>query len=129
MRPAEPTRGALIAYARQQAQIAGIDPDLFCRQINQESGWNPKAESLAGAQGIAQVVPRWHPEVIDPYDPFESLDWAAKTMAGYIANYGGWALALAAYNAGAPTVDRLGDAVFEIDETRRYIRAILGVEP
>jgi soluble lytic murein transglycosylase-like protein len=43
--------------ARQDATNAGINPDLFERQINQESGFNPDAVSPAGAIGISQIMP------------------------------------------------------------------------
>ena len=42
-----------VAIARQDAIDAGIPPDYFVRQINQESGFNPNAVSPAGAVGIA----------------------------------------------------------------------------
>jgi soluble lytic murein transglycosylase-like protein len=50
-----------IAIARQDAIEAGISPDLFVRQINRESGFDPQALSPAGAQGIAQFMPKHWP--------------------------------------------------------------------
>ena len=35
----------------------GISPQLLAAQIEQESGWDRRAESSAGAQGIAQFMP------------------------------------------------------------------------
>ena len=61
------------AVAVRAAQRAGINPAIFLRQINQESGFNPNARSSAGAVGIAQIVPRWHPGV-DATDPVASLN-------------------------------------------------------
>src|SRR5579863_5153003 len=43
-----------IAIAQQDATAAGISPDYFVRQINQESGFNPNAVSPSNAEGIAQ---------------------------------------------------------------------------
>lgn len=34
-----------------------ITPSIIAAQIDAESGWNPKARSSAGAQGIAQFIP------------------------------------------------------------------------
>ncbi len=86
--------------ARTYATEAGIDPDIFVAQINQESGFDPLAGSSAGAQGIAQIIPRYHPGV-DPWDPDSSLRYAAQLMAGHIQNYGGdIRKALTAYHAG-----------------------------
>lgn len=49
--------GDLRAYARGVAAQYGLDPDVFERQIDQESGFNPQAVSPAGAKGIAQFMP------------------------------------------------------------------------
>lgn len=122
---AEPTREELIEYARTAAIRNGIDPEIFVRQINQESGFNVSAKSPAGAKGIAQIVPVWHPGVnVD--DPFESLDYAAALMASHFAKYGDYPRALAAYNAGGGTVDKYG-GVPPFEETQRYVKSILGV--
>src|SRR5207302_1257091 len=79
------------AIARQDAIDNGLNPDLFERQINQESGWNPNAVSQMGAIGIAQIMPRtaagWN---VDPHDPVASLSAAAKAMAWYQNHYGSY---------------------------------------
>ena len=119
--------GDLRAYARQAAARAGIDPNVFEAQINQESGFNPSAHSPAGAIGIAQIMPQtaagWK---VDPTDPYAALDAAATNMARYQQQYGGDAAkALAAYNAGSGAVDKYG-GVPPYEETQRYVRNILG---
>jgi hypothetical protein len=116
--------GPLQDYARQAALRAGVDPDIFSRQIQQESGFNPSAKSPAGATGIAQIVPQYHPGV-DPTDPYASLDYAANLMKSNLGKYGGdYAKALSAYNAGAGAVDRYG-GVPPFEETQRYVNTIL----
>ena len=55
--PAAVACGTLQDFARQAAQKIGLDPDIFMRQIQQESGFNPTAKSPAGAAGIAQFMP------------------------------------------------------------------------
>src|SRR5262252_261397 len=119
--------GDLQAYARQAAQKAGIDPDIFVRQIQQESGFNPNAQSPAGAQGIAQFMPGTAQGMgVDPHDPYAALDAAARLDAQHLAQYGGdWSKALAAYNAGAGNVDKYG-GVPPFAETQRYVSTILG---
>ncbi|MDA8186847.1 MAG: lytic transglycosylase domain-containing protein [Dehalococcoidales bacterium] len=119
-----PTRDELVEYAIEQANANGIDPNIFVRQIDQESGFNPNVQSPAGAIGIAQIVPRWHPGV-DPWDPYASLRYAARLMRGYLDQFGSYALALAAYNAGAGAVQQYG-GVPPYEETQRYVAAILG---
>lgn len=122
-----------VAIARQEAYNAGISPDLFVRQINQESGFNPWAVSPAGAIGIAQFMPGTAASLgINPRDPLQSLRGAAQLMAGYARQYGVYAKALAAYNAGPGTVNwavRMGGANWYgwlPYETRNYIRVIMG---
>jgi len=123
-----------VSLAQADAQSAGIPPDLFVRQINQESGFNPYAYSPAGAEGIAQFEPATAAGLgIDPWDPVQALQGAADLMARYRRDYGGdYAKALAAYNGGSGT---LNDAIqncgpfwlsCEPAETRHYVHTILG---
>lgn len=88
----------LKAVAREAAERAGVPAEMFVRQIQQESGFRPDAHNAASnATGVAQIVPRWHPDV-DPRDPVASLWYAARLMAGHYARFGSWRKALAAYN-------------------------------
>ena len=65
--------------ARLDAQQNGISADLFEKQINQESGFNPNAVSPAGAIGIAQFMPSTAQGLgINPYDAVQSLSGAAS---------------------------------------------------
>lgn len=122
------------ALARQDATDNGISADLFERQINQESGFNPNAVSPMGAIGIAQIMPStatgWH---VDPHDPVASLSAAASAMARYNNQYGSYQKALAAYNCGTYCVNT-AIAQYGVNwrtdvpaETDRYITAIMGV--
>ena len=108
--------------ARQAADAAGFDPDIFAAVIDHESGFDPEAVSHAGAIGIAQIVPRWHPNV-DPRDPVASLHYSANLLAAYRAEFGSDTLALAAYNAG-PSLIREIRTVPDYPETVAYIRGI-----
>jgi soluble lytic murein transglycosylase-like protein len=122
------------AIAKQKAEKYGLLPDVFLRQIQQESGFNPGAVSEAGALGIAQIMPStargWG---VNPRDPVASLDAAARNMAAYIKTYGGkssndpvkvrsaYEKALQAYNAGPGSVGR-----YLPNETKNYISKIIG---
>jgi len=124
------------ALARQKATKYGLLPDVFERQIEAESGFNPKAVSSAGARGIAQIMPStakgWG---VNPDDPQAALEAAAKNMAGYVKTYGGmgttdptkvrgaYEKALQAYNAGPGSVGR-----YLPSETKGYISKIVGPE-
>ena len=98
---------AFVTLAAQDALAAGISPTLYVRQINAESSFNPKALSPAGAEGIAQLLPATAAALrVNPWDPVASLRAAARLMASYVSRYGGdYAKALAAYNAGPPTLE------------------------
>jgi len=119
--------GPLQDYARQAALKAGIDPDIFVRQIQQESGFNPNARSPAGATGVAQFMPATAQGMgVDPTDPYQSLEGAARLMASHLQQYGGdYSKALAAYNAGPGNVAKYG-GVPPFEETQRYVNTILG---
>lgn len=125
-----------VAIAQQDAVSAGISPDYFVRQINQESGFNPNAISPAGAVGIAQFEPGTAAGLgINPYDPVQSLQAAARLMASYANQYGGnYAMALAAYNGGSGTVQNAINTCGAANwmnclpaETRSYIAVIMGI--
>ena len=120
--------------ARQVAGQYGLDPDIFVRQINQESGFNPVAVSPAGARGIAQIMPAtakgWG---VDPSDPNAALAAAAKNMASYRNTYlkqglddaEAYRRALAVYNAGPGAVAKY-KGVPPYQETQNYINRIMG---
>lgn len=100
----------LIGQARQIAKQHGIPEDLFLKQINQESGWNPKAKSGAGALGLVQVMPStakaYGVSSQDLLDPIKNMDLAAKIMQKNLNTYkGDPVLALAAYNGGGGSID------------------------
>lgn len=112
-------RSWYVNRARQYARGAGIDENIFVRQISQESGFNPSARSPAGAIGIAQIVPKWHPGV-DPTNPDASLRYAATHMANLHKRYGNYEDALSVYNSGRPFSEGR-----KIGETRAYVAKIL----
>ena len=98
---------------------------LFLSLIERESGWNPRAISPKGAQGLGQLMPDTARDlgVSDPFDPAQNLDGAARYFAAQLARFGDVALALAAYNAGPEAVARHG-GVPPYAETRAYVAAL-----
>jgi hypothetical protein len=105
--------------ARRYAKQYHVPTNMFMRQIGAESGWNPNAQSPAGALGIAQIVPKWHPGV-DPMNPKAALNYAARLMASQYSKYGTWRDALSAYNSGRPW-----EQGQNIEETRNYVTKIM----
>lgn len=121
--------GMAAMYARQY----GLDPELFVRQIAQESRFNPDAVSPKGAVGIAQIMPDTARDpgygvtpIEDRTDPEESLRFSAELMRALLDEYNGdYGLALAAYNAGPGRVNEAG-GIPNIPETQNYVSSILG---
>jgi soluble lytic murein transglycosylase-like protein len=103
-----------------------LPPGLLARVGEVESSLNPLARSSAGAVGIMQVVPRWHPSLGEAgaLDPEKAIPYAAKILRAWRDEFDSWALALAAYNAGPGAVRQYG-MVPPFTETRAYIQKIL----
>ena len=132
--PGLPASNPLVQMAKGAAQTHGINAVTFLRQIRAESNFDPQAKSQAGALGIAQLLPSTASFLrVNPWQPQEALEGAARLMAQYHERYGGDdARALAAYNAGSGAMDqaqsRCGLTWFSClpGETQRYIQTILG---
>lgn len=82
-----------------------LPPNLLARMAYKESNCDPLAVSKAGAQGIMQIIPKWHPGV-DPFKPAEAIHHAGKYMRENFDRFGSWRAALAAYNWGPSNVQR-----------------------
>lgn len=116
-------------YAAQFSAAAkkhGLD-DAWLRAIaHAESGFDAKAVSPKGAQGLMQLMPTTARGygVTDAYSPAQSIDAGAKHLHMLLRRYGGdLTLAAAAYNAGAGAVARFG-GVPPYRETRAYIAKV-----
>jgi soluble lytic murein transglycosylase-like protein len=80
----------------------GVPFEIAHSQINQESGFRARVCSNAGACGIAQFIATTAKRFkVNRNDPHSSLDGAMRYMAKLRKDYGGWEVALAAYNGGA----------------------------
>ncbi len=118
-------RGQFMELARSAARRHRVPADLFFKLIQQESGWNPKAISPAGAIGLTQLMPQTAKSLrVDPYNPKENLEGGARYLSQQYRTFGSWRLALAAYNAGPGAVKKYG-GVPPFKETRNYVRVIL----
>ena len=133
---------------RAGAICQGITPALIAAQIDVESGWNPRAQSSAGAMGISQFMPQtWaavgkdgdgdgKADIMNPHDAIltqghymcdqysrAQSDINAGTLSGDPID-----LALAAYNAGYGAVLNAG-GIPDYAETRKYITKIRALIP
>lgn len=133
----------LIASAKEN----GLDPILVASLIRQESLWNPRAVSPAGARGLMQLLPSVGKTVaaskgISPWDaallyqPAINIELGTAHLSGLFRRYSNVVRVLAAYNAGESRVAKWAGKRGAEDpeifteripfvETRDYVRIIL----
>jgi hypothetical protein len=106
----------------------GLDPKLLSAVARAESGYDPTSVSGAGAQGLMQLMPETAKSLgVNPFDPAQAVDGAARMLAGNLQKFGSTDLAVAAYNAGAGAVSRYG-GIPPYPETQAYVRKVLAYQ-
>jgi soluble lytic murein transglycosylase len=130
-----------------EAAAHGVDPTLVAAVIRQESSFDPRATSTAGARGLMQMMPRvaraiaraediaeYTPALL--YRPEANVRLGVTHLKGFTEHYDHPARALAAYNAGPGRVARWSrlpgarDAELFVEripfaETRGYVRTVM----
>jgi tetratricopeptide (TPR) repeat protein len=123
-----------------------LDPLIFLALVREESHFDPKAGSWAGALGLAQLMPFTGRAVAKRFSvelerdhffiPKVNLLLGATYFKDMIDEFGEYYLALAAYNAGPHRVRRWLGELGDLDEdlfiefipfreTRNYVRRVL----
>jgi soluble lytic murein transglycosylase-like protein len=119
----------LAAYGddiRSAAKVSGVNAALLRAIIHAESGFNARALSYKGAQGLMQLMPGTASDlgVGDAFDPAENISGGARYLATLLRDYqGDVKLAAAAYNAGAGAVAKYG-GVPPYAETQVYVKRV-----
>ncbi|HEX4014177.1 MAG TPA: lytic transglycosylase domain-containing protein [Candidatus Cybelea sp.] len=115
--------GRIVAGA---AQRNNLNPALIEAVIENESGFDARALSSAGAQGLMQLMPQTSASlgVTDPYDARQNVDGGARYLRSLLDRFGSVTLAVAAYNAGPNAVERFG-GVPPYAQTRQYVARVL----
>ena len=109
-------------------QKYGVPATLLAAVAKQESGFNASAVSPAGARGLMQIMPGTAQGLgVDPMQPAQAVDGAARLLKDLIGRFGRVDHALAAYNAGPGAVLRY-DGIPPYPETQRYVPAVLGIQ-
>jgi hypothetical protein len=127
---------AVILAAADRCPV--VPPEVLAAQLASESSWDPRAVSPAGAQGLAQFMPRvWEQYAVDGdgdgltdvWNPVDAIHSAAElncVNAALVADVPGNELKniLAAYNAGFNQVVKY-EGVPPFPETEAYVERIL----
>jgi len=89
-----------------QTEISyGLPTGLLDRLVSLESSYNPNAyNSASGASGLTQIIKRFHPTVSNPFDPYEALDYTARMLSQWFAEWQSWDSAVAAWHSGETAV-------------------------
>jgi len=104
-----------------------LDPDLVNSVIRAESGFNVRAVSRKGAQGLMQLMPGTASKLGVPnaFDPEANVEGGTRYLRELLERYNfDLVKALAAYNAGPLRVEQYG-GVPPYYETRAYVARIV----
>jgi len=104
-----------------------LDPDLVNSVIKAESGFNSRAVSRKGAQGLMQLMPGTASKLGVPnaFDPQANVEGGARYLRELLERYNfDLVKALAAYNAGPQRVEQFR-GVPPYHETRAYVARIV----
>lgn len=104
-----------------------ISESLIKAVIKQESAFNPKAVSKAGAKGLMQLMPKTAQfyGVTNVFNPKQNIFAGTKHLKGLMNHFNGsLPLSLAAYNAGANRVIK-AKGIPNIRETKNYVKKVI----
>jgi soluble lytic murein transglycosylase-like protein len=104
-----------------------LDPDLVNSVIRAESGFNVRAVSPKGAQGLMQLMPQTASQlgVQNAFDPQSNVEGGTRYLRELLERYDFDLIkALAAYNAGPQRVEQYG-GVPPYYETKAYVARIV----
>ncbi|MCJ7685486.1 MAG: lytic transglycosylase domain-containing protein [Desulfobacteraceae bacterium] len=111
----------------QASKRFGIDAHFIRAIIKAESGFDHKATSSKGAQGLMQLMPGTANDmaVEDPFDPEENIFGGARYFSLLLKRFkNDKILALAAYNAGPEAVESY-KGVPPFPETKAFVKRVM----
>jgi hypothetical protein len=124
----------LVGLAHQEGNRLQLDPLLIIAVIAIESRFNPIAESVAGAKGLMQIIPKYHTDKLEEFggeqavfDPATNIQVGSRILREYIRHTGNVGIGLQMY-AGA-----LGDSedqyTTKVLNERRRLQQVLPSTP
>jgi soluble lytic murein transglycosylase-like protein len=115
----------LVSFAHAAGYQMGLDPLLIIAVIAVESRFNPIAESVAGAKGLMQVIPKYHPEKLQPhggeqavFDPQTNILVGSQILKEYLARTGSLTSALQMYAGASSDLEDAYSAKVMIEKQR-----------
>jgi hypothetical protein len=95
----------MVETAHRAAAEVGLDPLLVLAVIAVESRFNPIAESVAGAKGLMQIIPRYHRAKLEAHggedavlDPQSNILVGTRILQEYVYRTGTLEAGLQFYN-------------------------------
>ncbi len=110
----------------QASSMFRVERSLIKAVIKAESGFNHKAVSHKGAQGLMQLMPDTADlmRVNDPFDPTENIFGGTRYLRKLLDRFSDMELAVAAYNAG-PEAVAAHNGIPPYQETRTFVRRVI----
>jgi soluble lytic murein transglycosylase-like protein len=112
---------------REMSRVYDVEYALVKAVIKAESGFNHRAVSPKGAQGLMQLMPATaaQHQVRDVFNARDNVEGGVRHLKWLLDRYGGNVpYAVAAYNAGTQRVEDAG-GIPNIPETREYLARVL----
>lgn len=122
----------MVGAAYGAAREVGLDPLLLLAVISVESRFNPIAESVMGAKGLMQIIPKYHQGLLLAVggeavllDPESNIRLGARILQDYVYRTGTLEAGLQYYN-GAVSDNRATYAQRVLAERARLLEVIGG---
>jgi len=121
----------LVIGAFDAGRQLGVDPLLILAVMGVESGFNPIAESVMGAKGLMQVIPRYHEEKFVEHggthsvlDPMTNILVGARILKEYTLRAGSLEAGLQLYSGGVADTSGLYSqkVIAEMNRIRQTVR-------
>jgi len=125
--PSKSIQSDLNEVVRAASGTYHLDPDLVNSVIRAESGFNVRAVSPKGAQGLMQLMPQTASNlgVQNAFDPRANVEGGTRYLRELLERYNfDLVKALAAYNAGPQRVEQYG-GVPPYYETKAYVARVV----
>ena len=134
-RVAQDATEQLVGAAHQAGSRTGVDPLLILAVIAVESRFNPIAESVVGAKGLMQVIPKYHQDKLNAFggegsvfDPITNIMVGARILKDAMRRGGGLMPGLQLYN-GAFSDDTQQYAQKVMAEKQRMLQMLKRSKP